>query len=41
MQIELGKSDGPPLHYPNAFSEKFQVQEGILFIQTGKDKKVL
>jgi len=41
IEIELGKSDGPPLHYHNAFSEKFQVEEGILYIQVGKDKKVL
>ena len=30
MEIDLGKSDGPPLHYHNAFSEKFQVLDGIL-----------
>ena len=41
IEIELGKSDGPPLHYHNGFSEKFQVQEGILYVQVGRDKKVL
>ena len=41
IEIDLGKSDGPPLHYHNAFSEKFQVQEGILYLQIGKDKKIL
>ena len=41
VEIDLGKSDGPPLHYHNAFSESFQVQEGILYLQVGKDKKVL
>jgi quercetin dioxygenase-like cupin family protein len=41
MEIDLGKSDGPPLHYHNAFSEKFQVQEGVLYMQVGKDKKIL
>lgn len=41
MEIELGKSDGPPLHYHNAFAETFQVQEGTLYIQVGRDKKVL
>ena len=41
MELELGKSDGPPLHYHNAFSEEFQVQEGILYVQVGRDKKVL
>jgi quercetin dioxygenase-like cupin family protein len=41
MEIDLGKSDGPPLHYHNAFSEKFQVQEGVLYIQVGKDKQIL
>jgi quercetin dioxygenase-like cupin family protein len=41
VEIELGKSDGPPLHYHNAFSEDFQVQEGILYLQVGKEKKIL
>ena len=41
IEIDLGKSDGPPLHYHNAFSEKFQVQEGVLYVQVGKDKKIL
>ncbi len=41
IEIELGKSDGPPLHYHNAFSEKFEVREGNLFVQVGKDKKIL
>jgi quercetin dioxygenase-like cupin family protein len=41
IEIELGKSDGPPLHYHNAFSEKFEVKEGILYVQVGKEKKVL
>jgi quercetin dioxygenase-like cupin family protein len=41
LEIELGKSDGPPLHYHNAFTEKFQVAEGILYVQVGKEKKVL
>jgi quercetin dioxygenase-like cupin family protein len=41
VEIDLGKSDGPPLHYHNAFSEKFHVQEGILYLQVGKDKKIL
>jgi hypothetical protein len=25
-EIDLGKSDGPPLHYHNAFSERFEVK---------------
>jgi quercetin dioxygenase-like cupin family protein len=41
IEIELGKSDGPPLHYHNAFSEQFAVQEGILYLQVGKEKKKL
>jgi quercetin dioxygenase-like cupin family protein len=41
MEIDLGKSDGPPLHYHNAFSEKFEVKEGILYMQVGKEKKIL
>ena len=41
MEIDLGKSDGPPLHYHNAFSEKFEVKEGVLYMQVGKEKKIL
>ena len=41
IEIELFKSSGPPLHYHNAFSEKFEVIEGILYLQIGKDRKVL
>jgi len=41
MEIDLGKSDGPPLHYHKAFSEKFEVKEGILYLQVGKEKKIL
>jgi quercetin dioxygenase-like cupin family protein len=41
MEIDLEKSDGPPLHYHNAFTEKFEVKEGILYLQVGKDKKIL
>ncbi|HEY8782253.1 MAG TPA: cupin domain-containing protein [Mucilaginibacter sp.] len=41
MEIDLGKSDGPPLHYHKAFSEKFEVKEGVLYLQIGKDKKKL
>jgi len=41
IEIDLGKSDGPPLHYHNAFSENFHVQDGILNLQVGKDKKIL
>ena len=41
IEIELFKSSGPPLHYHNAFSEKFEVLEGTLFLQVGKEKKVL
>jgi len=41
IEIDLGKSDGPPLHFHNSFSEKFQVQEGVLYLQVGKDKKQL
>lgn len=36
IEIELGKSDGPPLHYHNVFSETFQVQDGVLYLQVGK-----
>jgi quercetin dioxygenase-like cupin family protein len=41
IEIMLGRSEGPPLHYHNAFSEKFQVEEGILYLQVGKEKKEL
>ena len=41
IEIELNKSDGPPLHYHNSFSEKFEVIEGVLYIQIGNEKKVL
>jgi mannose-6-phosphate isomerase-like protein (cupin superfamily) len=41
LEIELGKSDGPPLHYHNTFSEKFEVKEGLLSLQVKKEHKVL
>jgi mannose-6-phosphate isomerase-like protein (cupin superfamily) len=41
IAIELYKSEGPPLHYHNAFSEKFEVTEGTLHLQIGKDRMIL
>ena len=41
MEIELGKSNGPPLHYHNAFLETFEVKDGVLYLQVGKEKKTL
>jgi len=41
MEIELGKSEGPPLHFHRAFSEKYEVKEGKLYVQIGKEKKTL
>ena len=41
IQIELYKSNGPPLHYHNAFSEKFEVVEGKLYLRVGKQKHIL
>jgi quercetin dioxygenase-like cupin family protein len=41
IEIELGKSDGPPLHYHKSFSEEFAVKEGILYLQVGKEKMKL
>jgi quercetin dioxygenase-like cupin family protein len=41
IEIELNKSDGPPLHYHRSFSEKFEVTEGVLYLQVGKEKKIL
>jgi quercetin dioxygenase-like cupin family protein len=41
LAIDLGKSDGPPLHYHNAFSETFEVKEGVLYLQTGRVKRKL
>jgi mannose-6-phosphate isomerase-like protein (cupin superfamily) len=37
IEITLGKSDGPPLHYHKTFSEKFECREGVLFVQVKKD----
>ena len=34
-EIELYQSSGPPLHYHNAFAEKFVALEGIMHIQVG------
>ena len=39
IEIDLGKSEGTPLHYHNAFSEKFEVMEGVLYLQTGKIRR--
>ena len=41
LEIDLYKSDGPPLHFHKTFSEKFEVTEGTLYLQVGKEKKVL
>ncbi len=41
IEIELGRSEGPPLHYHKTFSEKFEVQEGILNLQVGTVRKIL
>jgi len=41
VEIQLYKSDGPPLHFHKSFSEKFEVIEGILYLQIGKEKKIL
>jgi len=41
IDIELYKSYGPPLHYHNAFTEKFEVTEGTLYLQIGKQKHIL
>jgi len=41
VEIDLGKSDGPPLHYHKTFSENFEVKEGVLFLQVGKERKKL
>src|SRR5882724_6055617 len=41
MEIELSKSDGPPLHFHKSFSEKFEVMDGVLYMQVGKEKKKL
>ena len=36
IEIELYRSDGPPLHYHNAFAERFDAIEGVLHLQIGK-----
>jgi quercetin dioxygenase-like cupin family protein len=41
LEIELHKSEGPPLHFHRMFSEKFEVTEGTLYLQVGKEKSVL
>lgn len=41
IEIVLGKSEGPPLHYHKSFSEKFECMEGILHVQVRKDIKKL
>lgn len=41
IEIELGKSDGPPLHYHKTFSEKFEVKQGVLYLQVKKEHMVL
>lgn len=41
LEIELHKSDGPPLHFHKTFSERFDVIEGTLYLQVGKEKKIL
>ena len=41
VEIELGKSEGPPLHYHKTFAEKFEVKEGVLYLQVKKEHKVL
>ena len=41
LEIELYKSDGPPLHFHKTFSERFEVIEGVLNLQVGKQKYIL
>lgn len=41
LEIDLYKSDGPPLHFHKTFSEKFEVMEGILNLQVGKEYHIL
>ncbi len=41
IEIVLGKSDGPPLHYHKSFSEKFECMDGVLYVQVKKDIKRL
>ncbi len=39
IEIALGKSDGPPLHYHKTLSEKFDVKEGLLYLQVKNEFK--
>lgn len=41
VEIDLYKSEGPPLHFHKTFSEKFEVLQGILYLQVGKEKHIL
>src|SRR5690349_1838733 len=40
-EIDLYRSDGPPLHYHRTFTEKFEVIIGTLYLRIGKEKFVL
>ena len=41
MEVKIGPKGGVPLHYHKRFSETFNVIEGELSIQVGKDKMIL
>ena len=41
IEVELYKSEGPPVHYHKTFSEKFEVIEGTLYLQVGKKQKLI
>ena len=41
VEIQLHESEGPPLHYHNSFSEKSEATESDLYLQVGKEKKIL
>jgi quercetin dioxygenase-like cupin family protein len=41
MEMALGKSEGPPLHYHKTFAEVFEVKQGLLYLQVNKEHKTL
>lgn len=41
LEIELYKSEGPPVHYHKTFAEKFEVLEGNLYLKSGRDRLIL
>lgn len=41
LEIELAPGGGNPLHYHGSYSERFEVIEGMLGVQTGRTQRTL